>query len=83
MATKAGRSVPAQFEGLDALTPFGAVYRYEDYDSELTLDRSQTRAVLRSLRTWVEALLPRTDSPGTLVGRNAQRVGTAGAHRWV
>ena len=39
------------------LTPFAAVYRYEDFDSELTLDRERARSTLRLLRAWVEERL--------------------------
>lgn len=46
--------LPGQFENLDALTPFGAVYRYDDYDGTESLNPSETRAPLRSLRHWVE-----------------------------
>ncbi len=28
-------TVPGDFENLDMLTPFGAVYRYDDYDGEV------------------------------------------------
>ncbi len=49
------------------MTPFGAVYRYEDYDSDVSLDRQQARQSLRSLRQWVEARLqertPAADVP--------------------
>lgn len=55
LLAQAGQPLPDQFDSLDALTPFAAVYRYEDYDSELSLDRQQARALLRSLRTWVES----------------------------
>jgi hypothetical protein len=37
-------SRPDQFEDLDALTPFGAIYRYEDYDAPVFLDRTAARA---------------------------------------
>jgi uncharacterized protein YdhG (YjbR/CyaY superfamily) len=36
------------------LTPFGAIYRYEDYDAVVSLDRQAARASLRELRAWVE-----------------------------
>ena len=49
-----GAPLPGEFENLDMLTPFGAVYRYDDYDSAESLNRTETRAMLRSLRTWVE-----------------------------
>ena len=56
LLTDAGHSLPSELEGLDALTPFGAVYRYEDYDSELALDRFGAREMLRILRRWVESI---------------------------
>ena len=40
--------------GFHMLTPFGAVYRYDDYDGAQSLNRAETRAMLRSLRAWVE-----------------------------
>jgi HEPN domain-containing protein len=52
-----GEPLPVEFENLDALTPFGAVYRYEDYDAEGPLDRRQVRASLCALRSWVEGRL--------------------------
>jgi hypothetical protein len=36
------------------LTPFGAVYRYDDYDGTESLNRAEMRALLKSLRVWVE-----------------------------
>jgi hypothetical protein len=39
--------------------PFGAVYRYENYDSELALNRDSAREMLRNLRRWVEESLRR------------------------
>ena len=54
--------LPNQFENIDALTPFGAIYRYEDYDAAVPLDRHAARQSLRELRAWVEAqLLVRAD----------------------
>jgi HEPN domain-containing protein len=52
-----GHPLPRDFEDLDSLTPFAAVYRYEDFDSELTLDRERARSTLRLLRAWVEERL--------------------------
>jgi HEPN domain-containing protein len=54
---QAGEPLPSQFESLDGLTPFGAVYRYDDYDAEYPLDRAEARQLLRSLRAWVEGRL--------------------------
>lgn len=35
----------------------GPSIRYDDYDAEVPLDRSQTRALLRALREWAEGRL--------------------------
>ncbi|MDZ4799456.1 MAG: HEPN domain-containing protein [Bryobacteraceae bacterium] len=51
---RSGAPMPGEFENLDALTPFGAVYRYDDYDGTESLNRTETRALLKSLRAWVE-----------------------------
>jgi HEPN domain-containing protein len=59
LIARSGEVLPDEFENLDALTPFGAVYRYEDYDSDALLDRQQARVLLRSLRAWVEGCLRR------------------------
>ena len=42
-----------RFENLDTLTPFGAIYRYEDYDAVVSLDRHAARASVCELRVWV------------------------------
>ncbi|MEK7751887.1 MAG: HEPN domain-containing protein [Acidobacteriota bacterium] len=54
LAESSGYPLPENLKNLDILTPFGAVYRYEDYDSELGLDRDTARQMIRGLRTWVE-----------------------------
>ena len=54
---QAGHGLPDQFENLDVLTPFGAIYRYEDYDAVVSLDRHEARESLRELRAWVETIL--------------------------
>jgi hypothetical protein len=54
LLARSGAPVPAEFENLDILTPFGAVYRYDDYDGTESLNRLETRAILRSLRASVE-----------------------------
>jgi hypothetical protein len=54
---RSGAPLPGEFENLDELTPFGAVYRYDDYDGTDSLNRTETRALLRSLRAWVDEQL--------------------------
>ena len=57
LLARSGEPLPGMFENPDVLTPFGAVYRYDDYEAEAALDRQQSRALLRSLRGWVEGRL--------------------------
>ena len=54
LLAQAGCELPARFEGLDVLTPFGAIYRYQDYDAAVSLNRTAARDSLRELRAWVE-----------------------------
>ena len=51
---RSGAPLPGEFENLDVLTPFGAVYRYDDYDGGESLNRAETLTLLRALRAWVE-----------------------------
>ncbi len=53
--------LPEDLADIDLLTPFGTVYRYEDFDAELDLDRRRAREWLRTLRTYVEARLGERD----------------------
>jgi HEPN domain-containing protein len=53
----AGCPLPEDMASLDALTPYGVFYRYEDYDVEPSLDWPRAREMLRSLRVWVEERL--------------------------
>jgi HEPN domain-containing protein len=57
MLAQAGHGLPDRFEDLDVLTPFGAIYRYQDYDAVVSLDRHAARESLRELRAWVETRL--------------------------
>jgi HEPN domain-containing protein len=57
LLTQAGHVLPDRFENLDVLTPFGAIYRYEDYEAAVSLDRAVARASVRELRAWVETKL--------------------------
>jgi hypothetical protein len=61
---QAGHALPEQFENLDVLTPFGAIYRYEDYDAVVSLNRDTARASVRELRAFVEAKLRGSADPG-------------------
>lgn len=63
LAAEAGHPLPPQFEDLDSLTPFGAIYRYDDYDAPASLDRIAARGSLRQLRLWVESKLQERTPP--------------------
>ena len=63
---RSGAALPDEFENLDSLTPFGALYRYEDYDGIEPLSRAVTRVLPLSLRSFVEdRLLKRSLSQAT------------------
>jgi HEPN domain-containing protein len=64
LLASAGCRLPASLEELDVFTPFGAIYRYEVYDSALVLDREQARQTLRALRAWIEEQLRERDCSG-------------------
>jgi HEPN domain-containing protein len=65
LLAQAGCPAPENLENLDILTPFGAIYRYEDFDIPVALDRVAARQATRELPVWVEAkLLERSPKPG-------------------
>jgi HEPN domain-containing protein len=51
---RSGAPLPGELENRDVLPPFGAVYRYDDYDGGESLNRAETLTLLRALRAWVE-----------------------------
>jgi hypothetical protein len=55
---RSGAPLPGEFENLDVLTPFGAVYRYDDFDGAEPLARTETlyRAVFAPALPWVAIL---------------------------
>jgi len=55
--SQAGVPLPPEFDAIDALTPFGSVYRYEDLDSMTGFDRRAARTLVRNLHTWCEERL--------------------------
>jgi hypothetical protein len=57
LLAQGGHALPEQFENLDVLTPFGAIYRYEDYDAVVSTNRDTVRASVRELRAFVETEL--------------------------
>ena len=61
LLTQAGFPLPENLQNLDMLTPFGAVYRYEDYEAPVSLDRVAAREAVRELRLWVETKLLERD----------------------
>ncbi|MCX6631790.1 MAG: HEPN domain-containing protein [Candidatus Solibacter sp.] len=57
LLAQAGHALPDKFEDLGVLTPVGAIYRYEDYDAVVSLDRPAARESLSDLRALVETRL--------------------------
>ena len=64
LLAKSGEPLPEKFENQDMLTPFGAVYRYDDYDAVEALNRHEVRTALRELRAWVEGRLAARPAQG-------------------
>jgi HEPN domain-containing protein len=52
-----GHGLPAGLVDLDVWTPYAALLRYEDLPTEVHLDRSAARQLLRELRTHAERQL--------------------------
>lgn len=55
--SEAGVPLPPEFDSIDALTPFGSLYRYEDLDSVDGFDRRAARDLLTNLHAWCEQQL--------------------------
>jgi HEPN domain-containing protein len=53
LLSDAGHLPPPELAGLDVLTPFGTVFRYEEVPSEAVLDRRATQPTLQALHNWV------------------------------
>lgn len=54
LLSDAGHSLPPELAGLDVLTPFGTVFRYEELPSEAAIDRRAAQAMLQVLHKWVK-----------------------------
>ena len=65
VVARSGVEVPTEFADLDTLTPFSALYRYDDFDAGESFDRQHSRTLLRSLRGWVESCLGDRSGPKT------------------
>lgn len=50
----AGHPLPANLSGLDTLTPYGTLFRYEDIPTEVELDREALFNLIRTLHDFVE-----------------------------
>jgi HEPN domain-containing protein len=49
LLAKAGAQLPEELQQLDLLTPFGAVYRYDEYEPGESLDRGSFTHVVQPL----------------------------------
>lgn len=50
----AGQPLPANLSGIDTLTPYGTLFRYEDIPTEVELDREALFNLIRTLHDFVE-----------------------------
>ena len=66
LSADAGLPLPAEFSNLDRLTPFGAIYRYEDYEEAISLDTKQVRRLVQELRAWVDSKLQEIHSSSSI-----------------
>jgi HEPN domain-containing protein len=64
LAQKSGPEFPKDLADLDSLNPFAVEYRYDPFpENDPPIDRGALRALVRSLRAWVEtqvAVSPRS-----------------------
>lgn len=54
LLTDAGHPLPANLSGIDTLTPYGTLFRYEDIPAEVELDREALFNLIRTLHDFVE-----------------------------
>jgi len=47
-------ALPPELQDLDALTPYGTLFRYHGIPASVSLDREGARDLVRRLRAWVE-----------------------------
>jgi len=52
-----GTRLPERFEDVQALTPFGTVYRYDNLPLDDTPDRNSWPSLLHALHTYVESVI--------------------------
>ena len=59
-----GIPLPVRFEDVQALTPFGTVYRYDDLPLDDTPERHSWPPLLHALQAWVTAAIESDARPG-------------------
>ena len=52
-----GAALPDELAEIDRLTPYATIFRYEDPPQAVDFDRQAARALVRAIRTFVEAQL--------------------------
>jgi HEPN domain-containing protein len=57
----AGHRLPDEFYDLDMLTPYGALFRYEDVPVETVIDREALLRLIRALRVYTQNQISPTD----------------------
>ncbi len=58
LLSDSGHRLPDEFSELDALTPYGALFRYEDAPVETTIDRKEALRLVRHLKAYAEEQMP-------------------------
>ena len=78
LSAQAGHGLPDQFDNLDVLTPFGAIYRYEDYECASCAPgwkrRSGSAPTSRSAAAHAVAFIPQPDRPCEDIGGRAGKL---------
>jgi len=54
LLTDAGHPLPTNLSGIDTLTPYGTLFRYEDIPAEVELDREALFNLIHLLHDFVE-----------------------------
>jgi HEPN domain-containing protein len=58
-----GRPLPEHFQAVEALTPFGTVFRYDDLPLEDSPDRRTWPPLIAALFLYVEGVINASDDP--------------------
>jgi len=57
----AGHRLPDEFSDLDALTPYGTLFRYEDIPADTVIDREGLLKLIKALKAYTQNQIPPTE----------------------